>query len=479
MRHRRLALPVVAGLALAAPQARAVDAFFPEFGNDGYDVQNYALTFDVDAAHRITARAVLTVRATAKLSGFALDLSGLEVDEVRVDGTPARFSRTAGKLQVQPATTIRNGATFEVAVVYHGTPVGIDDPTSSDPKILRLGWLNSKQTSYAVSEPEGALTYYPVNDEPTDKATYRIEVVVDKPYTAVSNGPLTSVTDEGARRRFVWEMRQPMASYLATLDIAPDYQLETARSASGIPVRTYTTPNTPLPEVRAFRQAPAMIDFLEPLLGPYPFAAFGNVVARDPKLYYSLETQTMVNYPEDAGIDEVTVVHELAHQWFGDAVTVAEWRDLWLAEGFATYVEILWPNRASPAAFDAAMRDLYASVVKKQVGPAVVSRPEDIFADNTYERGALTLYALRLKVGDTAFYRILRSYYATYRYRNATSADFIDVATTVGNTPGVPELLHAWLYEEPVPPLPGAATARAPCVASATAVTPAHGVRRR
>src|SRR4051794_3358977 len=160
MRHSRLALPVVAGLALAAPQARAADAFFPAFGNDGYDVQNYALTFDVDAAHRITARAVLTVRATAKLSSFALDLSGLEVDEVRVDGTPARFSRTAGKLQVQPATTIRNGATFEVAVVYHGTPVGIDDPTSSDPKILRLGWLNSKQTSYAVSEPEGALTYY-------------------------------------------------------------------------------------------------------------------------------------------------------------------------------------------------------------------------------------------------------------------------------------------------------------------------------
>src|SRR3954466_1305204 len=97
MRHRRLALPVVTGLALAAPQARAVDAFFPDFGNDGDDVQNYALTFDVDAAHRIAARAVLTVRATAKLSGFALDLSGLEVDEVRVDGTPARARRTAAK----------------------------------------------------------------------------------------------------------------------------------------------------------------------------------------------------------------------------------------------------------------------------------------------------------------------------------------------------------------------------------------------
>src|SRR4051794_8747498 len=187
MRHRRLALPVVAGLALAAQQARAADAFFPEFGNDGYDVQNYALTFDVDAAHRIAARAVLTIRATAKLSGFALDLSGLEVDEVRVEGTPPRFPRPAGKLQVQPATTIRNGATFEVAVAYHGTPAGIDDPTSSDPKILPTGWNDHRQTSYVVSGPVGASTRYPANDEPTAKATYRVRVAVDKPHTPGSD----------------------------------------------------------------------------------------------------------------------------------------------------------------------------------------------------------------------------------------------------------------------------------------------------
>ena len=134
-----------------------------------------------------------------------------------------------------------------------------------------------------------------------------------------------------------------------------------------------------------------MIDFLEPLLGPYPFDRLRQrrrarsgalLLARDPD---------DVNYPEDAGIDEVTVVHELAHQWFGDAVTVADGATSGWPRASPTYVEILWPNRASPAAFDAAMRDLYASVVKKQVGPAVVSRPEDIFADNTYERGALTL----------------------------------------------------------------------------------------
>ena len=222
-----------------------------------------------------------------------------------------------------------------------------------------------------------------------------------------------------------------------------------------------------------------MIGFFETLIGRYPFAAFGNVVAQDPELYYSLETQTMVNYREDARIGEITVAHELAHQWFGDAVTVAEWRDLWLAEGFATYFELLWPNRDDPAGFDAAMRALYAHVVRDKVGPAVVSRPEDIFADNTYDRGALTLYALRLKVGDAAFYRTLRTYYRTYRYRNATSADFIRVAVREGHQPGVQKLLHAWLYEQPVPPLPGAGTAAAPEGASVPTTAHGYSVKRR
>ena len=148
------------------------------------------------------------------------------------------------------------------------------------------------------------------------------------------------------------------------------------------------------------------------------------------------------------------MVHELAHQWFGDAVTVAQWRDLWLAEGFATYFEYLWAVSRRPARPRGRSRPTAAFAVENGVGPAVVSRPQDLFDDNTYYRGALTLHALRLEVGDESSERSCARYYRTYRNGNATSADFIDAAAGIGGA-RVRPLLRAWLYEQPVPPLPG------------------------
>ena len=166
-----------------------------------------------------------------------------------------------------------------------------------------------------------------------------------------------------------------------------------------------------------------MIDFIERLVGPYPFDGYGSVLVDDPELYHALETRRC-RLLQSSWVDEVTVVHELAHQWFGDAVTVAEWRDLWLAEGFATYFEYLWEHRGDQAGFDEAL-DGFTTPSCEHVGPAVVSRPQDLFADNTYYRGALTLEALRRTVGDEASRQTVRRWYRTYRNGNATSADFI------------------------------------------------------
>lgn len=179
-------------------------------------------------------------------------------------------------------------------------------------------------------------------------------------------------------------------------------------------------------------------------------------------------------------VDELTVMRELAHQWFGDAVTVAHWRDRWLAEGFATYFEYLWRYRGDQVGFDRAMGSLHAFVVQEGVGPAVVSRPQDLLARNTYYRGALTPEALRLTVGDPKFKRILRAWYRSYRNKNATSQDFIDLAAGIGG-PSVRPLLRAWLYKQTVPPPPGGTTALSAPEGSA-AVVPAPqlgiGVRR-
>jgi aminopeptidase N len=469
----------VAAVAAAALPAHAIDEFFPEFGNNGYDVQRYDLDLDVDQQrHHLDGEALLTVRATSTLQAFSLDLSGLEVTRVKVDGVAARFSLDAGKLRVRPAAAIAKGRRFTVWVAYGGVPRPIPDPTFGDPSSFPgLGWTNWERTSYVVSEPVGAGTWYPVNDEPTDKASYRIAVTVDKPFTAVANGVPVSVTDLGARRRFVWEQAQPMASYLAIVDV-DEYLLDQRQAANGVVIRTYYTDDTPAEALEALRRTPAIMAYFDELVGPYPFDGYGAVMVRDPNLSYALETQAMSTFQKD-NVDEATVVHELAHQWFGDSVTVAEWRDLWLAEGFATYAEFQWEHRADRPGLEAEMRELHAYVAENGIGPAVVSRPQDLFADNTYLRGALTLHALRLDVGDRDFLKTVRSFYRKFCDKNATSADFIATAVRATGKPGVRPLLRAWLYEEPVPPLPGADAAVARAAGPAPAPTLGVGVRRR
>ena len=217
-----------------------------------------------------------------------------------------------------------------------------------------------------------------------------------------------------------------------------------------------------------------MLDFIEKLVGPYPFDGYGAVMVDDPELFYALETQAMSTF-QSGSVDELTVVHELAHQWFGNAVTVAQWRDLWLAEGFATYFEYLWQHRGDRPGLEADLAGLHDFIVQEGVGPAVVSRPQDLFASNTYYRGALTLHALRLTVGDDKFSRIIRTYYRTYRNGNATSADFIEVASGIGGATVRP-LLRAWLYEQPVPPLPGSAVAQAQALKTGPVAPPALGI---
>ena len=468
----------LAWLAHGGPAA-AIDPFFPTFGNLGIDVRHYEVKLDVDPkTHCLDGQAVLRITATSRLESFSLDLTGLEVSRVKVDGVAARWRQAPGKLIVIPAKAIAKGQRFSLLVVYAGSPEPIPDPTVDGPEPPGLGWTNWRDTSYVVSEPVGAGTWYPVNDVPSDKAGYRFTVTVPKPYTAVANGVPLSVTELGAKRRFVWEQAQPMASYLAITDV-DRYTLDRRHSASGVPIRSFLTKGTTKDVAAALRQTPAMMDFIEKVVGPYPFDGYGAVLVDDPALYYALETQAMTTFPS-TGIDDLTVVHELAHQWFGDAVTVAQWRDLWLAEGFATYFEFLWTHRGDRSGLEAAMADLHEYAAFFEVGPAVVSRPQDLFEDNTYVRGALTLHALRLEVGDARFFRILRSYYRTYRHGNATSADFIAVAARIGGATVRP-LLHAWLYEQPVPAFPGAAVATAQLKRSGPPPAPnlAQRVRRQ
>jgi aminopeptidase N len=284
-------------------------------------------------------------------------------------------------------------------------------------------------------------------------------VTVPADYTATANGVLRSVRTTGSEKRFRWDMRQPMTTWLATVHVN-HFGLQLTRAADGTPIRVYYTDATPPADVDGYALSGEILTWMEERVGPYPFGSYGSVVVDDPLLYYALETQAMSTFPLGTA-DEATVAHELAHQWFGNSASIAKWEDLWIAEGAATYFEVLWPNRDDPAAFDAEMLAMYDYVAANGIGPAVVESPEEMFTDRTYLRGASALYALQQEVGDRTFFRILRTFVTAYRGRNATSQDFIELAVFVSGRPSVVPLLHAWLYDEPVPALAGYAAATA------------------
>ena len=457
----KMTMTALFGSLLAVGPARAIDPFFPEFGNNGIDVLHYDLELDVTPdTGRLDAEATLRILALQQLTEFSLDLSRLQVSSVEAAGAAADFSQADGKLTIVPRRALAKGDVFEVEIAYAGRPRPIPDPTvvPNDPA-YQLGWFRYRDASYALSEPVGASTFYPANDEPTDKASFTIAVTVPQGFTGVANGVLRSTSLAGGKKRFVWEMRQPMTTWLATVHVNR-FRVRLGSTPDGTQLRFYYTAATPAEDVDGYARARQMLIEFERLLGRYPFGGYGSVVVDDPVLYYALETQAMSTFPLGAAYDAI-VAHELAHQWFGNSVSVARWRDLWIGEGAATYFEYVWANRNNADRFHRDLRDLYRYVKQQRIGPAVVESPEQMFTDRTYLRGASALYALQLKVGDRTFFRILRTFLKEFRDGNATSRHFIRTAVRVTGDKSVGDLLHDWLYEEPVPPLPGQATGAA------------------
>lgn len=441
----------------AAAPALAIDPFFPGFGNSGIDVLHYDIGLDVDPiAGSIAGKTLIDLNALKPLSSFTLDLHALDVSEVLVDGTAARFRRNGDKLKITPAAPLSAGQKVTVKVSYSGIPDPLADPTAPGDDLF-LGWFNHRKATYVVSEPVGASTFFPANDEPDDKATFRFKVTVPQGYTAVANGALVDQAPVNGKRRFIWLMAQPMTTWLATVHVNK-FNLSLSHASDGTPIRIYVPQATPQSHSDALAKAGEMLTYFETLIGRYPFKSYGSVLVKDKKLYYALETQAMSTFSEDdTPPDEAIVAHELAHQWFGNSVSVAKWEDLWIAEGAATFFEVWWEHRNDRAAFDDAMLDIYDYVVAESLGPAVVDRPEDLFSDRTYYRGGAALYALQLQVGDSAFFNILKHFVQDNRGGNVTSEDFIKTAVRFSGDGSVRTLLEAWLYDDAVPDLPAKA----------------------
>jgi aminopeptidase N len=310
------------------------DKYYPLAGNGGYDALHYSIELEVDVEENfIEAVTTIEAQATQDLSSFNFDFSPLlEISELTVNGDDADFSQEETELTITPADPIDEGDEFTVVVEYSGNPNsdGASEGWSYDP---------GNDAIFVFGEPLGAESWYPVNGHPTDKARYTVTVTVPEEYDAVSNGLLQDETDNGSTRTFVWEARDEMASYLVTLHIAR-LDLDESESDSGVPIRNYFFEDMPESRREEFERQGEMIDCFEDHFGPYPFEVYGVTVV-EANFGGALETQTMSIFGAGAA-DEGVASHELAHQWFGDSVSVARWQDIWLNEGFATFSESIW-----------------------------------------------------------------------------------------------------------------------------------------
>ncbi|CAL9490591.1 Aminopeptidase N [Streptomyces sp. enrichment culture] len=432
------------------------DPYFPKAGNGGYDVSHYGLRLAYDPdAHHLTGTATLTARATQDLSAFTLDLLGLEVGKVTVDDEVARFNRAGQELTVRPGRDIGRDETFRVSVRYSGAPETVTDPDGS-----REGWLRTADGVLALGEPTGSMTWFPGNHHPSDKAAYDLSVTVPRGLRAVSNGELRGETTARGRTTFVWRTSEPMASYLATLAIGR-FDVSRSRAGGGLPVYTAVDPSEAAASRPVLGRIPEVLRWAERRFGPYPFSTAGAIVDHAPDLGYALETQTRPVFP---GAPDITLlVHELAHQWYGDSVSPESWRDMWLNEGFATYAEWLWEEdhggRSAQEAFDALYSGKYFATA--EAGEAVWAFPPAdppsaarISDPPVYWRGAMVLHKVRRTVGDERFRAILKGWAAEYRHGNAGTADF--TAYVERRAPGKDwaGVWDDWLYGEGRPERP-------------------------
>ncbi|RKT54813.1 M1 family metallopeptidase [Saccharothrix australiensis] len=455
---------VVAALALGATPAHAAepgapglgDPYYPRAGNAGYDVRHYSLGLQYDPATDVlTGRTVVNAVTTRDVSSVNFDFA-LPLLTARVNGRDVGFAQHGTELTVGTGGDVPAGTDLSFVFTYSASP----SRTHAEVPVTR--WKRTPDGALAVAAPSMSPWWYPANDHPSDKATYDVVITVPDGVEAISNGELVGTFPLGdGRTNWSWFSGKPQTTYATFLAIG---QFDVRRGYSDTGKQVVTAYSDALgtrgPAARAsVERTREVVRFLEGRFGYYPMAELGGVVS--PYLSSTLETQTRPAYPAWAfqdGPNDYVVVHETAHQWFGNSVAVRQWKDIWLSEGFATYAQWLW----SEAVGEGTAQDLADWTYRyypadHEVWDVAVADPTPryLYGAAVHERGALALQALRAAIGDATFFALLRTWASTKEHGNAGTAEFVAMAEEITGR-DLDDLFRTWVHSPGKPAPVGA-----------------------
>ncbi|KUN16622.1 zinc metalloprotease [Streptomyces antibioticus] len=452
---------LVAASAPAAPLGVG-DRLFPHLGNPGYDVASYDLSFTYPGSNSEPLQAVTTIDAwtTTPLDRINLDFAHGKVESVEVDGEPASFAAADEDLVVTPEEALPSGSWMRITVKHTSDPVSAEDRDG--------GWVRTTDGLAMANQADAAHLVFPCNDHPSDKAMFTIRVTAPDGYTAVANGLPTGVDRAAGATTWTYRTQHPMATELAQVSIGRSTVLH-REGPHGLPVRDVVPTKHRTALEPWLEKTPDQISWMESKVGRYPFETYGLLMA-DADTGFELETQTLSLFERELFTEpaypqwyvESIMVHELAHQWFGDSVAPAAWSDLWLNEGHATWYEALYAEEKAGKSMAARMKAAYGASDRWRAagGPPAAPKAPDpgqkigIFRPNVYDGAALALYALREEIGRETFERLERVWVSRHEDGTATTDDFVRLASELSGR-DLGDFFHDWLYGEKTPPMPG------------------------
>lgn len=424
------------------------DKLFPSLGNPGIDVLHYTLKLQYDPTrNELSGDEHLDVMMTEDRDAFTLDSAGPVVSAVLVDGAPATVVATSPELHITPVSHLTKGQQVGVDVTYTLTP----EPVPSDAG-GQVGWFPTPGGSYVLNEPEGAHTWMPSDDHPSDKATFRFELTVPSGLTAVANGALVDHTSTDTTDTWIWQEDRQMATYLVQV-LTGDYEIVDGTGPNGLPlvsVVLHQDRTTMQPYIDTISE---QIDFFDDFFGPYPLDRYGIAITDSaPGLAMEMMERPLFSRSDfsTGTLDtqqQLFLSHELAHQWFGDAVSPERWKDVWLNESFATYAEWMWLDHVGTHSLDASALDGLTAR-----GPWSTSDPSaaEMFQINSYDGGAVILHALRKTIGDDLFFTLLRRWVTDNNGSSRTTEDFVALANQVSGQ-DLTKFFATWLYANSLP----------------------------